>query len=42
MKCDHYATVKCPEIKLNKDIKEIKQHTRTPSKFFGFVEGHSS
>ena len=27
MKCDHPATGKCPEIKTNKDMKEIKQHT---------------
>jgi hypothetical protein len=42
MKCDHPAIVKCPEIKINKDIKEIKQYTHIPSKFSGFVEGHSS
>jgi len=32
---------KCPEIKINKNIKEIKQYTHTPSLFSGFVDGHS-
>ena len=32
---------KCPEIKIKKDIKEIKQYTHTPSLFSGFVDWRS-
>lgn len=41
MKCDHPAIGKCPEIKLNKDMKETKQYTHTHSQFSAFVDGNN-